>query len=201
MSLDPIIASIKTITPTTLQAAGRLKDALSLLDHQIRTVWKGHKEQVDALSLEDKAVWNKKDWRSWKRETIEIWHKNCWSQIKIMKYLSNDPQVERAEFFDYLKSRCNLMDETGKLGNKLRVILDSLFAGDGERKIKARKTRQINEQAAQKRAEIDAREEARKIENISTAKKQKLEVQTFAARAGITEQQAAWIKSFASAKH
>lgn len=201
MSFDPIIASIKIINPTTLQAAGRLKDALSLLDEQIRIVWKGHKEQVDAISLEANATWNKKDWRSWKKKTIEIWHKNCWSQIKIMKYMSNDPQIERGEFFDYLKSRCNLMDETGKLGDKLRTVLDTLFAGDGERKIKANKTRQINEQAAQKRAEIDRALEQKKAEEKESNKKQKLEVQAFAERSGITEQQAAWIKSFQNSNH
>lgn len=200
MSFDPIIASIKTISPTTLQAAGRLKDALSLLDHQIRKVWLGHKQNIDAISLQDKAVWNKKDWRSWKKETIEIWHKKCWSQIKIMKSILNDPQVERAEFFDYLQSRCTPFEESGKLGSKLCEILNELFKGDGVRKIRARKTRQINEEAAQKRAEIDRKIEALKAEELQKAKKQKVEIQTFATRSGITEQQAAWIKSFETPK-
>lgn len=93
------------------------------------------------------------------------------------------------------------MDETGKLGDKLRIILDELFAGDEVRKVKAHNTREINEKAAKKRAEIDQAQEALKAAEAERNKKQKQEVKTFAANAGITEKQAEWIKSFQTAKH
>lgn len=179
-----------------VKAQRKFDEGITLLDKQVSVVWKGHQRNIDLIMLEGDTLWNKKDWRSWKKKTLEIWHKNCWAPLQTIKQISNSKERERNEFFDSLRERCAIVDITGTLGTKLRGVLDTLFEGDAERKDKLNATLKINKETAQKNAEIDRIEAEKKAEKQRVAKKQKVDIESFAAQSGITVDQAAFIKQF-----